>query len=232
MKAGITHRRLVLACSMAALVVAGAVIITVDPPTQATRTSTNEPASSLAAVAGGDPTSATRSGILDNFADDAGGATGAAVAYASASQRWLYLSDADLTDAVALLTTPLAAPRLSRDAVAEVRAARERLAASPGRVWWLVRPMAWRVESISEDMATVNVWTLTVLSAEDVAAPQSEWVTVTVDLVWLDGTWRVDGTRETPGPTPLGGPNDQPWDASTFDSALTGFTRMDGEPVT
>ena len=50
------------------------------------------------------------------------------------------------------------------------------------------------------------MWTVTVLSAEDVAAPQSEWITVTIDLAWVDGDWRVDAVRDTPGPTPMSGP--------------------------
>ena len=69
------------------------------------------------------------------------------------------------------------------------------------------------------------------LSAEGVAAPQTEWVTVTVDLAWVDGDWRVDAVRDTPGPTPQTGPKDQPWDAGPFDESLAGFTRMDGEEL-
>ncbi len=110
-------------------------------------------------------------------------------------------------------------------------AARERLGTSPGRVWWLVRPLASRVESFRSHEASVAVWTVTVLSAEEVASPQTEWVTVTVDLAWVDSDWRVDGIRNRPGPTPMTGPNDQPWNAVPFDDALAGFTRLDGEPV-
>ena len=64
-----------------------------------------------------------------------------------------------------------------------------------------------------------------------VAAPQSEYLTATLDLSWVDGDWRGDGVRDTPGPTPITGPHDQPWDAEPFDNALDGFTRMDGESV-
>ncbi|MDZ7734498.1 MAG: hypothetical protein U5R31_16745 [Acidimicrobiia bacterium] len=99
-------------------------------------------------------------------------------------------------------------------------------------VWWLVRPLAWRVETFSPSGATVAVWrAVTVLSAQEVAAPQAEWVTVTIDLAWVEGDWRVDAVRDTAGPTPQTGPNDQPWDAVPFDEALEGFTRIDGEPL-
>lgn len=174
---------------------------------------------------------AEHAGIPVGFRHDKDGSVTAAITYATAPQRWLYFSDEQITDAVTEIATPVAAPRLVEEVVGDVGAARDKLARSPGRVWWFVRPLAWRVESFHADEVTVAVWTVTVLSAEEVAAPQCEWVTVTVDLGWVDGDWRVDGVRDTPGPTPLTGPSDQPWDAVPFDRALAGFTRMDGEPV-
>jgi len=173
---------------------------------------------------------AEQSGLPVGFAHGEDGAVAAATAYATAPQRWLYFTDDEITAAVLEIATPVAAPRLADEVVADVGIAREQLGDSPGRVWWLVRPMAWRVESFSRDDARIAVWAVTVLSAEDVAAPQSEWITVTIDLAWFDGDWRVDAVRDTPGPTPMSGPNDPPWDAVPFDDALAGFTRLDGEP--
>ena len=51
------------------------------------------------------------------------------------------------------------------------------------------------------------------------------------DLSRIDGDWRVDGVRDTPGPTPITGPQDQPWDAEPFADSLEGFTRIDEEPA-
>ena len=98
-------------------------------------------------------------------------------------------------------------------------------------MWWLVRALAWKVESIDRREARVSVWTVTVLSAAKVAAPQSEWMTVTVDLRWVHGDWRVDDVRDVLGPTPMMGPKDRAWDAEPFDDALDGYARLDGEPV-
>ncbi|MEI2815855.1 MAG: hypothetical protein V9E99_05295 [Microthrixaceae bacterium] len=81
------------------------------------------------------------------FARDENGAVAAAVAYATAPQRWLYLTDEEIAAAVTEIATPAAGPHLADEVVADVSAARERLVRSPGRVWWLVRPLAWRVES-------------------------------------------------------------------------------------
>jgi hypothetical protein len=187
---------------------------------------------------------AERAGLAVGFSHDEPGAVAAAVAYATAAQRWLYFSDEEIRAAVAEIATPVAAPRMADDVDRDVSMAREQLDASPGRVWWLVRPLAWRVDSFATDQARVAVWVVTILSATEVAAPQAEYATVTLDLAWVDGDgnhdgdddrkggdWRVDAVRDTPGPTPMTGPQDQPWDAVPFDEALDGFTRMDGEAV-
>ncbi|MCB1010627.1 MAG: hypothetical protein KDB15_03090 [Microthrixaceae bacterium] len=170
-------------------------------------------------------------GVPVGFSADEPGAVAAAVAYATASQRWLYFTDEEIEAAVAEIATPAAAARMAEDVVADVSMAREQLAQSSGPIWWLVRPLAWRVDDYRDTDARVSVWTVTILSAAGVAAPQSEFLTVTLDLSWVDGDWRVDGVRDTPGPTPITGPHDQPWDAEPFDEALDGFTRMDGEPA-
>lgn len=169
-------------------------------------------------------------GMAVGYSRGAPGAEAAAVSFATAPQRWLYFTNADIGLAVARIATPTARARLTDDVVAEVAEARERLGESPGRVWWLVRPLATNVEAHSGHGARVAVWVVTVLSAVEVAAPQTEWMTVTVDLAW-DGDWRVDAVHQAPGPTPMIGPGDRPWDAEPFDDGLAGFTRLDVEPV-
>lgn len=172
-----------------------------------------------------------RSGLDGGFAKDKPGAAAAAVAYATAPQRWLYFTDDEIRSAVGEIATPAAAPRMVDDVVSDVTMAREQLGQSTARIWWLVRPLAYLVEDQGPTQARVSVWVITILAAEEVAAPQTEFMTVTVDLAWVDGDWRVDSIRDTPGPTPITGPHDQPWDAEPFDRSLDGFTRLDGEAV-
>jgi hypothetical protein len=149
--------------------------------------------------------------------------------YSAASQRWLYLTDDEIAAAVAEVATPGAIRSLVDQTVEEIRVARGELANSSGPVWWLVHPLAWRVESYSPDSASIAVWIVTLLSATGVAAPQTAWMTVTVDLAWVNDRWRVDAVRDRPGPTPMTGPQDDPWDAQRFDDSLDGFHRLDGE---
>lgn len=170
-------------------------------------------------------------GMAVGFSQDEPGAVAAAIAFATASQRWLYFTDDQIEAAVRTIASPAAADDLVATVVAEVSNAREQLGESPGRVWWLVRPLAWSVLDRSDDHASVEVWAVTVLSAAEVAAPQAEWRTFTVDLAWDEGDWKLDAVRSTAGPTPMVGPGDRPWDAIPFDGALDGFVRLDGEPV-
>ena len=127
---------------------------------------------------------------------------------------------------VSAIATVQAGPRLAAQTVAQVGSVRAELAGGEGRLWWLVRPLAWRIESSGGDSASVAVWAVTVLSLSGVAAPQSEFVTVTVDVERVDGRWLVAGVGEVAGPTPMAGPKDQPWDSGRFDGALGGFVRV------
>lgn len=159
------------------------------------------------------------------------GAVASAMAYAAASQRWLYLTDDEIRAEITDLATDRAAEGLAAEAAGDIAEARTGLSASTGRIWWLVRPLATRVAFYGPDQARVLVWTVTVLSAASVAVPQTEWLTVSIDLEWDRDAWRVDAVRDTPGPTPVPGPGDDPWEAEDFDRGLDGFVRIDGEPV-
>lgn len=172
-----------------------------------------------------------RAGMPVGYSRDETGAVSAAIAFATASQRWLYFGDDEVEAAVRAIATPSSADELVASVVEEVSKARAQLGESPGRVWWLVRPLAWSVLDRSDERATVEVWAVTVLSAAEVAAPQAEWRTFSVDLAWSSGDWTLEDIRDTAGPTPMVGPGDRPWDAIPFDEALEGFVRLDGEPV-
>ena len=157
------------------------------------------------------------------------GARATAIAFATASQDWLYLNDEQIDRAVRAIATASAGPSLSAETVAELRTARDGLAKSTGRVWWLVRPLASRVERFDPATARVVVWTVTILSAADVALPQADWMRVTVDLAWEGDAWRLQAIDDVPGPTPMTGTKDRPWQPEPFDDALGGFERVSGE---
>lgn len=160
---------------------------------------------------------------------DEAGAVDAALALAGASQSWLYLADDELEGAVRAVAAEASADTLVDDTLAEVGLVRDALSQSTGRIWWLVRPLAWRVDSFDPRRAVVSVWTVSTLSASGVAMPQADWMTVTFDLTWERGDWRLIGTHEVPGPTPQLGGRDTAWDPVPFDDALAGFRRVGAE---
>ena len=160
---------------------------------------------------------------------DEAGAVSAALKLAAAAQDWLYLSDEDLEEAVRAVAAPASADRLVEEMVAEVGLARDALARSPGRVWWVVSPLAWRVDTFTSGRAQVSVWTVSVLSAADVAMPQSDWTTTVFDLEWDGARWRLVSALDTPGPTPQLGGRDEAWEPEPFDETLSGFTRVGAE---
>lgn len=66
---------------------------------------------------------------------------------------------------------------------------------------WAEVPLTARVAEASESEATVEVWSVLVVAADDESVPRQAWRTVTVQLKW-EGDWKVDGWSTSPGPTP------------------------------
>lgn len=158
------------------------------------------------------------------FSHDESGARRAAITYATSSERWLYLDDSAITRSVHAVATSGSADRLTADVLDEVRATREALVGAP-RTWWIVRPLASRVTATDARRAEVEVWVVTVLSATEVAEPQADWRTITLELRWERADWRVADVADSAGPTPAEGPRDRPWTAARLDRALEGFVR-------
>ena len=58
------------------------------------------------------------------------------------------------------------------------------------------------VDHVTPVDAAVRVWSVVVAGAPGRGAPRQLWRTVSVELVWEAGDWRVDGWSSTSGPTP------------------------------
>lgn len=155
----------------------------------------------------------------------------AAVEYATASQRWLYLTDEEIEAEVRRIASPTSADRLVAETVGELGLARDGLMQSAGRVWWFVRPLAVKTVAVSENRVEASVWVVTVLSAADVAVPQADWATLVLRLVRDGDDWLLESIDDEPGPTPISGVRDEPWEPESFDDALDGFVRIGSEPA-
>jgi hypothetical protein len=92
-----------------------------------------------------------------------------------------------------------------------------------GRWWWVFSPLATAVRDFSKERATVQVWALNVQSQDGWKRPVGAYVTVTVELVWEDGRWRVFSSQAAPGPT-VSPTSDTPVvDSAVLDRRLDGF---------
>jgi hypothetical protein len=179
---------------------------------------------------GGAGAQARTGGAGVGFARDEAGAVAAAVSYATAAQNWLYLSDEQVAESAGAVTVPEARDRLVGELVDQVGLLRDQLVEASGTVWFVMAPLATRVDSYSAERAVVRVWLVRVLSADGVAVPQSGWETMRFELDWHDGDWRIADIAEVAGPTPQLEAGLQPWSAGYLDRELEGFTRVGAIP--
>lgn len=165
-------------------------------------------------------------GVAVGFSHDEAGAVAAAMSYARAPQAWLYQSDEQVLVSVSSVATAEGRDELVEDVVPDARVLRDELQEASSTVWFVVSPLATKVEAFDEDRATVRVWTVRVLSAEGVAVPQSGWHTSTFELVWDRGDWRLDSVVESEGPTPQLEAGLQAWEPGYLADELEGFERV------
>jgi hypothetical protein len=87
--------------------------------------------------------------------------------------------------------------------------------------YW-VAPLAMRVTNHTAEAATVAVWQVGALEIAGVRATQ-HWVTVTYDVVWERGGWRLDAERSSDGPQPQTLAGTAPDSPGVFGVLLDGF---------
>lgn len=71
-------------------------------------------------------------------------------------------------------------------------------------------PVGTKVSDYSDSAATVEVWCTGVfgMAAENSTSPvTSDWFTMTLQMRWSDGDWKVDSFSQKDGPAPVNGDN-------------------------
>jgi hypothetical protein len=232
-------RRIVVAGVTAVVVMAfGAVLAGGRGGGTSTLPAATEVASGVAATAedadppvGHGPSEVT-GGVGVGVTRDEAGAVAAAVSYATAPQSWLYLADEDVQAGVEEIVVPEARDELTGEIVQEVGLLRTELAKASGTVWFVVSPLATRVDDYDDESggAVVRVWSVRVLSAEGVAVPQSGWQTTTFRLRWHADDWKIAETHDVDGPVPQLEVGLQPWTAHYLGAELDGFVRLGATP--
>ncbi len=67
---------------------------------------------------------------------------------------------------------------------------------------FMFAPLRYRVASYSDAEATISVWGVTLATGDKTGGIEESWLTGTLDLVWVDGDWRISGQQSETGPTP------------------------------
>lgn len=145
-------------------------------------------------------------------------------------QRLVYLTEQAGTEVLTAWAAPgVAAGTIERE-VTEAAALRGRLTADGGQVWWVVSPLAIRVEAYAPDRARVSVWQTSIIASgadpavsTEATQPMVRFQTDTVELVWSQDHWTVWSTTSTEGPTPMLAPSLAIATPDVFMSSLAGF---------
>ena len=159
------------------------------------------------------------------------GARQSAVDYlVTVRQRVVYLTSEAATDVLTAWAAPgVSAASISRD-VDEAAALRGRLGEDGGQVWWVVAPLAIRLDAYSPERARVAVWQTSIIASgadpdvsSEATQPMVRFQTDTVELVWNVDRWAVWAVVSTDGPTPMLAPSLVVATPDVFVSTLDGF---------
>lgn len=87
----------------------------------------------------------------------------------------------------------------------------------------------YRVVDYTDERASVRLWTVSLASGSKRPQVEEVWAVVTVDLIWSDNDWRVDGLESSVGPAPIDLPSDQPRESAT--TLMEEFDEFEGAPI-
>jgi hypothetical protein len=153
-------------------------------------------------------------------------------AVAAATNFSLLAADDDLleVDALALAMETLAAPNWKAEARAQAVNGNEFVVDRYGTDADLTGAvLRYEVVEYSSDRAVVRLWTVSVVSGSNRPNVEEVWGTVTVNLVWVDGDWRVEGNESAPGPAPVDLPAGEPEQSAS--SLMEDFHEFSGAPT-
>ena len=144
-------------------------------------------------------------GVPHGWRHDAEGARAAALTVVSLTGEIAtagFITRSDIIGSIATSGYGPALASVSSGQLAELSAELGGVGMSPAELVWSEIPLTARVVSGDEHRAVVEVWAVLVVGVPGVGAPRQAWRTVTVELAWERGDWRINGWDTRPGPTP------------------------------
>jgi hypothetical protein len=154
----------------------------------------------------GTPVTTDEHGVPGGWSHDADGAVSAAVSAVRLTGPIARAGFITRSDMIATIASERYGPTLASESASQLSEMTAVLGAAsipPGDLVWSELPLTATVVLAGGDAARVEVWSILVIGVLDVGAPRQAWRTVTVDLIWEDSDWKIDGWNAAPGPTPL-----------------------------
>jgi hypothetical protein len=164
------------------------------------------------------------------------GAVASAVEYATLLARMFPLDAAQARSLAAEAASEAYRPSMVAAVDTELVPLQRQATRLPGSTTYRQSVLATRVDAFDEpakpsatgDRAQVSVWTLLLVSQTGTSSeedgktnPIARFSTERLDLIWQRGAWRINGSSQTGGPTPL--VDGAPHTADELDAALAGF---------
>ena len=144
-------------------------------------------------------------GVPHGWRHDAEGARAAVLAAVSLTGEIAtagFITRSDVIDSIATSNYGPALASLSSSQLVDLSVELGDVGVSPSELVWSEIPLTARIVSADDHRAVVEVWAVLVVGVPGVGAPRQAWRTVTVEVAWERGDWRIDGWDTQPGPTP------------------------------
>ncbi|MBF9072320.1 hypothetical protein [Streptacidiphilus fuscans] len=186
---------------------------------------------SATAPTGTQPVTTTQNGIGVQYPHTSEGAQSAAANYSVALGSSEMYATASRHAIVATVTDPSVTSTLQGQFDSSYAAQAAKLGLTNGQasggLVFVCRPnpVGTKLDSYSQDKATVEIWTngLIGLAGQGSTSPVTEfWFTMTLQLHWANGDWKVLAYSQVDGPTPVSG-NQPASDSTTIANAATQF---------
>ncbi len=165
-----------------------------------------------------------RDAVPTGFANTEDGAVASAAAFVTSGQRLLDMDPLAAEKAVREMSAAASADAQVKEIVGKLASAREVLAPGTGPIVYRQSAIAWKLEGFTPSRTRVAIWSVSVLSRDGVAPPQTGWSISTLDLLWERGDWRVWSETISAGPAPTLDDSTEPATSAQLDAALMGFT--------
>lgn len=183
--------------------------------------------------AGGDPRTSVHQmvdGVPVGYPHTEAGAVQAAVNYQVARSSPGYFTDAPTRHRIIrAMATSESRETLTHNDDAAMERVLASLGINHGSADTLVAraaTMGTKIDSYSDQVATVEVWMAGLIGTTDERAPlpvSASWSTYTLTLQWQDGDWKLATVSSVPGPTPLDTGSSAPSSVDDFRAADQDF---------